>query len=55
MLNKNNKNDKKNTSITIPIYLTALLFACYLNANWLIITFSILLFLSFICLIFKKE
>lgn len=50
-LNKNNKN--KNTNINsnvIPLYITALLFACYLNATWLIITFSLLLI---VCILIK--
>lgn len=45
-LNKNNKNKNINSNV-IPLYITALLFACHLHATWLIITFSILIFLCF--------
>lgn len=42
------KNKNNNTSYKpISLYLVALLFACYLHATWLIITFSILIFLCF--------
>ena len=49
-LNKNNKNNKNINSNVIPLYITALLFACYLNATWLIITFSLLLI---VCILIK--